>query len=123
MCILHWIYQSFLNNLSVDQINAFFGAKCLWAQKKEHTTAIVCSHSILEKIDKNQTVLIIAQKEEIMNSKRILLITINLFVLGMVISMISTGTNWDSTAAHVLSAFSLGLNILFLEYIGLKGDK
>lgn len=79
--------------------------------------------SILEKIDKNQTVLIVAQKEEIMNSKRILLITINLFVLGMVISMISTGTNWDSTAAHVLSAFSLGLNILFLEYIGLKGDK
>lgn len=92
--------------------------------KKEHTTAIVCSHSIFsEKIDKNQTVLIIARKEEIMNSKRILLITINLFVLGMVISMISTGTNWDSTAAHVLSAFSLGLNILFLEYIGLKGDK
>lgn len=93
-------------------------------KKKEHTTAIVCSHSIFsEKIDKNQTVLIIARKEEIMNSKRILLITINLFVLGMVISMISTGTNWDSTAAHVLSAFSLGLNILFLEYIGLKGDK
>ena len=90
----------------------------------EHKTAIVCSHSIFsEKIDKNQTVLIIARKEEIMNSKRILLITINLFVLGMVISMISTGTNWDSTAAHVLSAFSLGLNILFLEYIGLKGDK
>lgn len=92
--------------------------------KKEHTTAIVCSHSIfLEKIDKNQTVLIIAQKEEIMNSKRIVLIAFNTFVLGMVISMISTGTNWDSTAAHVLSAFSLGLNILFLEYIGLKGDK
>lgn len=92
--------------------------------KKEHTTAIVCSHSIFsEKIDKNQTVISISRKEEIMNSKRILLITINLFVLGMVISMISTGTNWDSTAAHVLSAFSLGLNILFLEYIGLKGDK
>lgn len=90
--------------------------------KKEHTTAIVCSHSIFyEKIDKNQTVLIVAQKEEIMNSKRILLITINLFVLGMVISMITSGTNWDSTAVHVLSAFSLGLNIIFLEYIGLKG--
>lgn len=58
-----------------------------------------------------------------MNSKRILLITINLFVLGMVISMITLGTNWDSTSVHVLSAFSLGLNILFLEYIGLKGDK
>lgn len=66
-------------------------------------------------------VLIVAQKEEIMNSKRILLITINLFVLGMVISMITSGTNWDSTAVHVLSAFSLGLNIIFLEYIGLKG--
>ena len=79
-------------------------------------------HSILEKIDKNQTVLIVAQKEEIMNSKRILLITINLFVLGMVISMITSGTNWDSTAVHVLSAFSLGLNIIFLEYIGLKGE-
>ena len=79
--------------------------------------------SILEKIDKNQTVLIVAQKEEIMNSKRILLIAFNTFVLGMVISMISTGTNWDSTAVHVSSAFSLGLNILFLEYIGLKGDK
>ena len=91
--------------------------------KKEHTTAIVCSHSIFsEKIDKNQTVLIIARKEEIMNSKRIVLIAFNTFVLGMVISMISTGTNWDSTAAHVLSAFSLGLNILFLEYIGLKGE-
>ena len=80
-------------------------------------------HSILEKIDKNQTVLIVAQKEEIMNSKRILLIAFNAFVLGMVISMISTGTNWDSTAVHVSSALSLGLNILFLEYIGLKGDK
>lgn len=92
--------------------------------KKEHTTAIVCSHSIFsEKIDKNQTVISISRKEEIMNSKRILLIAFNTFVLGMVISMISTGTNWDSTAAHVLSAFSLGLNILFLEYIGLKGDK
>lgn len=90
--------------------------------KKEHTTAIVCSHSIFsEKIDKNQTVISISRKEEIMNSKRILLITINLFVLGMVISMITSGTNWDSTAVHVLSAFSLGLNIIFLEYIGLKG--
>lgn len=57
-----------------------------------------------------------------MNSKRIVLIAFNTFVLGMVISMISTGTNWDSTAVHVLSAFSLGLNILFLEYIGLKGE-
>lgn len=92
--------------------------------KKEHTTAIVCSHSIFsEKIDKNQTVLIVAQKEEIMNSKRILLISVNIFVLGTVISMITSGTNWDSTAVHALSAFSLGLNILFLEYIGLKGDK
>ena len=67
--------------------------------------------------------LIVAQKEEIMNSKRIVLIAFNAFVLGMVISMVSTGTNWDSTAVHVSSAFSLGLNILFLEYIGLKGDK
>lgn len=86
-------------------------------KKRTHDSHRVL-HSILEKIDKNQTVISISQKEEIMNSKRILLITINLFVLGMVISMISTGTNWDSTAAHVLSAFSLGLNILFLEYIG-----
>lgn len=67
--------------------------------------------------------LIVAQKEEIMNSKRILLISVNIFVLGTVISMITSGTNWDSTAVHALSAFSLGLNILFLEYIGLKGDK
>lgn len=67
--------------------------------------------------------LIVAQKEEIMNSKRILLIAFNAFVLGTVISMITSGNNWDSTAAHVLSAFSLGLNILFLEYIGLKGNK
>ena len=58
-----------------------------------------------------------------MNSKRILLISVNIFVLGTVISMIKSGTNWDSTAVHALSAFSLGLNILFLEYIGLKGDK
>lgn len=58
-----------------------------------------------------------------MNSKRILLISVNIFVLGTVISMITSGTNWDSTAVHALSAFSLGLNILFLEYIGLKGDK
>ena len=91
--------------------------------KKEHTTAIVCSHSILEKIDKNQTVISISRKEEIMNSKRILLIAFNAFVLGTVISMITSGSNWDSTAVHVSSAFSLGLNILFLEYIGLKGDK
>lgn len=58
-----------------------------------------------------------------MNSKRILLISVNIFVLGTVISMITSGTNWGSTAVHALSAFSLGLNILFLEYIGLKGDK
>ena len=56
-----------------------------------------------------------------MNSKRILLIAFNAFVLGTVISMITSGTNWDSTAVHISSAFSLGLNILFLEYIGLKG--
>ena len=79
-------------------------------------------HSILEKIDKNQTVLIVAQKEEIMNSKRILLIAFNAFVLGTVISMITSGTNWDSIAVHVSSAFSLGLNILLLEYIGIKGE-
>ena len=91
-------------------------------KKRTHDSHRVL-HSILEKIDKNQTVISISRKEEIMNSKRILLITINLFVLGMVISMITSGTNWDSTAAHVLSAFSLGLNIIFLEYIGLKGDK
>lgn len=93
----------------------------------EHKKRTHASHrvlrSILEKIDKNQTVLIVAQKEEIMNSKRILLIAFNAFVLGTVISMITSGTNWDSTAVHVSSAFSLGLNILFLEYIGLKGDK
>lgn len=58
-----------------------------------------------------------------MNSKRIVLIAFNTFVLGMVFSMITSGNNWDSTAVHVLSAFSIGLNILFLEYIGLKGDK
>lgn len=28
----------------------------------------------------------------------------------------------DSKAVHVLNAFSLGLNIIFLEYIGLKGE-
>lgn len=91
-------------------------------KKRTHDSHRVL-HSILEKIDKNQTVLIIAQKEEIMNSKRILLIAFNAFVLGTVISMITSGSNWDSTAVHVSSAFSLGLNILFLEYIGLKGDK
>lgn len=86
--------------------------------KKEHTTAIVCP------LKKYQNyVLIVAQKEEIMNSKRILLIAFNAFVLGTIISMITSGNNWDSTAVHVSSAFSLGLNILFLEYIGLKGDK
>lgn len=91
-------------------------------KKRTHDSHRVLQ-SILEKIDKNQTVLIVAQKEEIMNSKRILLIAFNAFVLGTVISMITSGTNWDSTAVHVSSAFSLGLNILFLEYIGLKGDK
>ncbi len=58
-----------------------------------------------------------------MNSKRIVLIAFNTFVLGMVISMVTSGTNWDSTAVHVSSALSLALNIMFLEYIGLKGDK
>lgn len=93
-------------------------------KKRAHVSDHVLQ-SILEKIDKNQTVLIIARKEEIMNmnSKRILLIAFNAFVLGTVISMITSGNNWDSTAVHVSSAFSLGLNILFLEYIGLKGDK
>ena len=92
--------------------------------KKEHTTAIVCSHSILEKIDKNQTVLIIAQKEEIMNNfEKLVIILLNIFVLVTLISMVLTGNNWESTVVHVSSAFSLGLNILFLEYIGLKGDK
>lgn len=57
-----------------------------------------------------------------MNSKRILLIAFNAFVLATVISMITSGTNWDSTVVHVSSAFSLGLNILLLEYIGIKGE-
>ena len=109
-------------------VNNLFGSESMkkscnaQGSSKYYLFVTASSHSISEKIDKNQTVLIVAQKEEIMNSKRILLIAFNAFVLGTVISMITSGTNWDSTAVHVSSAFSLGLNILLLEYIGIKGE-
>ena len=54
--------------------------------------------------------------------EKLVIILLNIFVLVTLISMVLTGNNWDSTAVHVLSAFSLGLNIIFLEYIGLKGE-
>ena len=57
------------------------------------------------------------------NFEKLVIILLNIFVLVTLISMVLTGNNWDSTAVHVSSAFSFGLNILFLEYIGLKGDK
>lgn len=86
--------------------------------KKEHTMAVVCSHSILEKIDKNQTVLIIAQKEEIMNNfEKLVIILLNIFVLVTLISMVLTGNNWESTGVHILCACSLGVNVLFAEYV------
>lgn len=91
-----------------------------YEHKKKNTRQPSCAptQSSRKKIDKNQTVLIIAQKEEIMNNfEKLVIILLNIFVLVTLISMVLTGNNWESTGVHILCACSLGVNVLFAEYV------
>ena len=51
------------------------------------------------------------------NYKMVLAILLNIFVLVTLISMVLTGNNWNDPEVHVLCASSIGLNVLFAEYV------
>ena len=51
------------------------------------------------------------------NCEKLLAIMLNIFVLVTLISMVLTGNNWESTGVLILCAVSMGLNILFAEYV------
>ena len=51
------------------------------------------------------------------NYEKVLAILLNIFVLVTLISMVLTGNNWDDPGVHILCAASMGLNVLFAEYV------
>lgn len=51
------------------------------------------------------------------NYEKVLAILLNIFVLVTLISMIFTGNNWNDPGVHVLCSSSIGLNVLFAEYV------
>lgn len=51
------------------------------------------------------------------NYEKVLAILLNIFVLVTLISMVLTGNNWDDPGVHVLCSSSIGLNVLFAEYV------
>lgn len=58
-----------------------------------------------------------------MKNKKTLLIALNLFVFATLVSMVTTGNNWNSLGVKILCTSSIGLNICFIEYlIGAKGE-
>ena len=59
----------------------------------------------------------IKEKYNMNNFEKLMIILLNIFVLVTLISMVLTGNNWQSTGVHILCACSLGVNVLFAEYV------
>lgn len=51
------------------------------------------------------------------NFEKLVIILLNIFVLVTLISMVLTGNNWNDPGVHILCAVSMGLNVLFAEYV------
>ena len=51
------------------------------------------------------------------NCEKLLAIVLNIFVLVTLISVVLTGNNWNDPGVHILCAVSMGLNVLFAEYV------
>lgn len=85
-----------------------------YEHKKKNTRQPSCA---LKKYQNH--VLIVAQKEGncMNNFEKLVIILLNIFVLVTLISMVLTGNNWESTGVHILCACSLGVNVLFAEYV------
>lgn len=57
------------------------------------------------------------------NKNRALCLLSDVCILVILISMVLTGNNWDSTEVKVLCCSSLFMNILFVQYILIAGGR
>ena len=57
------------------------------------------------------------------NKNRALCLLSDVCILVILISMVLTGNNWDSTEVKVLCCSSLFMNILFVQYFLITGGR
>lgn len=57
------------------------------------------------------------------NKNRVLCLLSDLFILIILFSMVTTGNNWDSVEVKVFCCSSLFMNILFVQYFLVTGDR
>ena len=58
-----------------------------------------------------------------LNKNRVLCLASDLFILIILISMVLTGNNWDSTEVKVFCYSSLFMNMLFVQYFLITGGR
>lgn len=58
-----------------------------------------------------------------LNKNRALCFLSDLFILIILFSMVTTGNNWDSIEVKVFCCSSLFMNILFVQYFLVTGDR
>lgn len=58
-----------------------------------------------------------------LNKNRALCLLSDICILVILISMVLTGNNWDSTEVKVLCCSSLFMNILFVQYFLIAGGR
>lgn len=57
-----------------------------------------------------------------LNKKAAAVIAMNIFFASVLISGVVTGNNWNSSSMKVISALSIFLNMVFTEFILIKGE-
>ena len=58
-----------------------------------------------------------------LNKNMALCLASDLFILIILISMVLTGNNWDSTEVKVFCCSSLFMNMLFVQYLLIMGGR
>lgn len=58
-----------------------------------------------------------------LNKNMALCLASDLFILIILISMVLTGNNWDSTEVKVFRCSSLFMNMLFVQYFLIMGGR
>lgn len=58
-----------------------------------------------------------------LNKNRVLCLLSDLFILVILISMVLTGNNWNSTEVKVFCCSSLFMNMLFVQYFLIMGGR
>ncbi len=58
-----------------------------------------------------------------LNKNRVLCLLSDVCILVILISMVLTGNNWDSTEVKVLCCSSLFMNMLFVQYFLITGGR